>query len=357
MGNGCGVGARGAAHGEALMDRRDFLKVGGAAAVTAGSAGAATARPAPTILPGATELRLASPDLPDVPSLAPDRLARRIELATGGRYRIIAEPDTSAADLVFGNVNRRRDQHPAFAFFAGLPLGQGLDAPTQQTWLAVGGGQMLWDDLAGRFGFKPLIAGHTGPSGGLWATRRLETASDLSGARVHVDGLAADVVRALGAVPTRLMVGDLRAGLAEGRIEAAELLAPLVLAAPDLQPLAQRLYNPGLNAGGAVLSLDVRRQIWDGLSVADQAILEACAAEAHMQGLAEAQAHDLMATQIASTTKWPVKSTLGAQLSASLHRAAGKVLAELAGHDPDARRIHDSYQAFRAMLDPTPPTA
>jgi TRAP-type mannitol/chloroaromatic compound transport system substrate-binding protein len=336
------------------MDRRDFLKVGGAAAVTAGSTGAATARPAPTILPGATELRLASPDLPDVPGLAPDRLARRIELATGGRYRIIAEPDTSAADLVFGNVNRRRDQHPAFAFFAGLPLGQGLDAPTQQTWLAVGGGQILWDDLAGRFGFKPLIAGHTGPSGGLWATRRLETASDLSGARVHVDGLAADVVCALGAVPTRLMVADLRAGLAEGRIEAAELLAPLVLAAPDLQPLAQRLYSPGLNASGAVLSLDVRRQVWDGLSAADQAILEACAAEAHMQGLAEAQAHDLMAAQIASTAKWPVKSELGAELSASLHRAAGEALAELAVHDPDAGRIRDSYQAFRAMLGDAP---
>jgi TRAP-type mannitol/chloroaromatic compound transport system substrate-binding protein len=354
MGTGCGVGDRGAAQGEALMDRRDFLKVGGAAAVTAGSTGAATARPAPTILPGATELRFASPDLPDVPGLAPDRLARRIELATGGRYRIISETDTGVADLVFGSVNRRRDQHPAFAFFAGLPFGQGLDAASQQTWLAVGGGQMLWDELAGRLGFKPLMAGHTGQSGGLWASRRLETASDLSGASIHVDGLAADAVRALGAVPVNLAIGDIRAGLAEGRIDAAELLAPLVLAAPDLQPLAQRLYSPGLNAGGAVLSLDVRREVWDGLSVTDQAILEACAAEAYMQGLAEAQAHDLMAARIASTAKWPVKSALGAELSASLQRVAQQVLVELADYDADTRRIHDSYRHFRAMLGEPP---
>jgi TRAP-type mannitol/chloroaromatic compound transport system substrate-binding protein len=338
------------------MDRRDFLKVGGAVAVTAGSAGAATARPAPTILPGATELRLASPDLPDVPGLASDRLARRLELATGGRYRIVSEPDASAADLVFGNVNCRRDQHPAFAYFAGLPLGIGLDHAKHQTWLAIGGGQMLWDDLAARFEFKPLAAGHTGPSGGLWASRRLETASDLSGAHIHVDGLAAEAVRALGALLVRLAVGDVRAGLAEGRIEAAELLAPMVLASPDLQPLAQRLYSPGLNGGGAMLSLDVRRQVWDGLGVTDQAILEACAAEAYMQGLAEAQAHDMMAAQIASTAKWPVKSELGAELSASLHRAADEVLAKLADYDSDARRIHDSYQAFRGMLG-DPPSA
>jgi TRAP-type mannitol/chloroaromatic compound transport system substrate-binding protein len=335
------------------MDRRDFLKVGGAAAVTAGGVGTATAQSAPAILPDATELRLASPDLPDAPGFGPDRLARRIELATGGRYCITATPDVGAADLVFGNVNRQRDLHPAFAFFAGLPLGLGLDAPWQQAWLAIGGGQMLWDDLAGRFGFKPLVAGHTGPSGGTWTSRRLETASDLSGARMHVDGLAADVVKSLGATPVHLAAGDLRSGLAEGRIDTAELLAPLVLAAPDLQPLAERLYSPGLNAGGAVLSLDVRSEVWDGLGAADQAIFEACAAEAYAQSLAEAQGHEMMAAQLATTAKWPVRSALGAELRQALERAAGDVLAQVASYDLDARRIHDSHQAFRAMLGET----
>ena len=332
------------------MDRRDFLKVGGAAAVTVGGGGTATAHSTPAILPGATELRLASPDLPDVPGFGPDRLARRIELATGGRYRITAASDATAADLVFGNVNRQRDHHPAFAFFAGLPLGLGLDAARQQAWLAIGGGQMLWDDLAGRFGFKPLVAGHTGPSGGIWTARRLETAADLSGARMHVDGLAAEVVRALGATPVHLAAGDLRSGLAEGRIDTAEPLAPLVLAAPDLQPLAERLYSPGLNAGGALLSLDVRKEVWDGLSAADQAIFEVCAAEAYAQSLAEVQGHEMMAAQLATTAKWPVRSALGTELRAALERTASEILAEVAGYDLDAQRIHDSHQAFRAML-------
>jgi TRAP-type mannitol/chloroaromatic compound transport system substrate-binding protein len=332
------------------MDRRDFLKVGGAAAVAVGGTGPATAQSAPKILPGATELRLASPDLPDVPGFGPDRLARRIELATGGRYRITSTADAAAADLVFGDANRQRDKHPAFAFFAGLPLGLGLDAAGHQAWLAIGGGQMLWDDLAVRFGFKPLVVGHTGPSGGIWTSRRLEAASDLSGVRMHVDGLAADVARALGAMPVRLAAGELRGALAEGRIDAAEPLFPLVLAAPDLQPLAERLYSPGLNAGGALLSLDVRREAWDRLGEADQAIFEACAAEAYAQSLAEVQGHEMMAAELAATAKWPVRLALGGELRQALERTAAEVVAQVAGYDFDARRIHDSHQAFRHML-------
>src|SRR6187200_765184 len=99
------------------MDRRDFLKVGGAAAVTVGGAGAATGQSAPVILPGATELRLASPGVPDVPGFGPDRIARRFELATGGRYRIVADANAGAADLVFGDAARQRDRHPAFVVF------------------------------------------------------------------------------------------------------------------------------------------------------------------------------------------------------------------------------------------------
>jgi TRAP-type mannitol/chloroaromatic compound transport system substrate-binding protein len=332
------------------MDRRDFLKVGGAAAVTVGGAGTAAAQSAPAILPGAIELRLASPDQPDVPGFGPDRLARRIELATSGRYRITSTPDVAAADLVFGNVNRQRDRHPAFAFFAGLPLGLGLDQARHQTWLAIGGGQMLWDDLAGQFGFKPLVAGHTGPSGGIWTSRRLETASDLSGARMYTEGLAAEIVRALAATPVHLAAGDLRSALAKGRIDTAEPLDPLVVAVSDLQPLAERLYSPGLNAGGALLSLDVRREAWDRLSAADQAIFEACAAEAYAQSLAEAQGHAMMTAQLATTAKWPVKSALGGELQQALERTAGAVLAQVAGYDLDARRIHDSHQAFRTLL-------
>ena len=98
----------------------------------------------------------------------------------------------------------------------------------------------------------------------------------------------------------------------------------------------------------------MRKEVWDHLGAADQAIFEACAAEAYQLALGEARAHEMMAAQVAQTSKWPVRSALGYELSAALERAAGEVLADMAGRDHDARRIHDSYLAFRAMLGDAP---
>jgi TRAP-type mannitol/chloroaromatic compound transport system substrate-binding protein len=337
----------GCASGGFRMDRRDFLKVGGAAAVTAGAGTAATA--VPVIRSDATTLHLAARGIPDWPGFGPERLARRIELATGGRFRIIDGADPAEADLVFGPVSLQCDRHPAFAFFAGLPLSQGFDAASHQTWLAAGGGQMLWDELAARFGFKPLIAGHTGTGAGLWAARRLETVADLAGARLHVEGVAADVVRALGATPMQIDTADIRAALAEGRLDAAEYLGPSMMASPDLQPLAGRLYHPGLHANGTLVSLDVRADAWQRLGPADQAIFEACAAEAYQLSLVETQAHALMAAQIETPSKWPARQPMTRELSDALEAAARHAVARIAAFE-DARRIHDSHAAFRAML-------
>ena len=150
--------------------------------------------------------------------------------------------------------------------------------------------------------------------------------------------------------PCSLTVGDVRGALAEGRIDAAEWLGPHLTAAPDLQPLAGRLYHPGLHPHGALVSLDVRGETWRGLSVADQAIFEGCAAEAYQLSLAEAQAHALIAAQIDTPAKWPVRQQMTRELSDALEQAAGDVVRQIAEHDEDAGRIHASHSAFRAML-------
>ena len=67
-------------------------------------------------------------------------------------------------------------------------------------------------------------------------------------------------MRALGATPRQLAPrGVAGRAFADGRLQAAEWLGPLAAAAPDLQPLAQRLYEPGFHRHGIALSLAVRR--------------------------------------------------------------------------------------------------
>ena len=334
------------------MDRRDFLKTTGAAAVAGGTASAPAATEAqigaPAILSGNRVLVLAS-ETRDLPGSGADRLARRIETATEGRYRVELASGADA-DLTYGSAWRHAGLHPAFAVFAGLPFSQGLDASSQQTWLAAGGGAMLWDELAAEHGFKPLVAGHTGPSSGVWSAVRLETPSDLAGARLHAEGLASDVLRNLGAVPATLAPEDLRGALVDGRLQAAEWLGPLAAAAPDLQPLAQRLYRPGFNRHGLLLSLGVAKPLWDGLSAADRAIFEACAAEAYQLSLTEARAHELIAAQVETPGKWPVRLTWPSRMASAFDQTMAAAVERMAATDPSARRIHDSYQAFRRLL-------
>jgi TRAP-type mannitol/chloroaromatic compound transport system substrate-binding protein len=340
------------------MDRRDFLKTTGAAAVAAGTAAATPAGEAeggstpaaPALLSGVQDLTLASTSPTDLPGAGAERLARRLEAATGGRFRIEVRCVAAGedADLSFGSAHN--PAHPAFAFFAGLPLDHGLDAASLQTWLGAGGGQMLWDELAAAHGFKPLVAGHTGDSAGVWATARLETPSDLVDMRIAVSGLAGDALRALGATPVEVAPEALKAALADGRVAAAEWLGPLAAVSPDLQPLTQRLYEPGLQRTGALLALGVRRALWERLTTADQAILEACAAQEYQASLTDAQAHALIARQVAAPEKWPVRLAFPAGLAAAVEVAAQDIVARLAEFDAAARRIHDSYQAFRALL-------
>jgi TRAP-type mannitol/chloroaromatic compound transport system substrate-binding protein len=286
----------------------------------------------------------------DLPGSGADRLARRIETATDGRYRIEIVDDRAGTELTYGSAHRHSGLHRAFAMFAGLPFSQGLDAAALETWLAAGGGAMLRDELAAEFGFKPLVVGHTGASAGVWAAARLERPSDLAGARVQAEGLAGDIVRDLGATPIAFAPQDMRAALADGRLQAAEWLGPLAAVALGLQPLAQRLYQPGFNSNGALLSLSVARPLWDGMSAADQAIFEACAAEEYHHSLTEARAHALIGSQVETPSKWPVRLGWPGRLAEAFEQAAETAVERIAAIDPASRRIVDSYQAFRRML-------
>jgi TRAP-type mannitol/chloroaromatic compound transport system substrate-binding protein len=302
------------------------------------------------VLAGCCVLTLGADHPADLAGLGPERLARRIETATDGRFRLEVTRGHPSPDMAYGLAGRHAHFHPGFAFFAGLPLALGLEAGDQQAWLAVGGGQMLWDELAAGFGFKPLIAGHTGPSAGVWASARLETPADLAGAALHLEGLAADAAERLGAACMVLPPQEIRAALGAGRIRAAEWLGPLAAVSPNLQPLAQRLYEPGLHRAGMTLSLDVRRPVWEAMSAADQTIIEACASQEYQLSLAEARAHALIAAQVAAPAKWPLRLALPEAVVDALETALAEVVEGIAGSDPAGRRIHDSYQAFRQLL-------
>jgi TRAP-type mannitol/chloroaromatic compound transport system substrate-binding protein len=350
------------------MDRRDFLKTTSAAAasvaagatagedaVSTASAQASAHSQAPAVQLGALRVVMASSWAADAPGFSAQRLAHRIATVSGGRIAVelLSAADSHAAvDLTFGSAHEHARHHPAFAFFAGLPGSQGLDAAGLSAWLAVGGGQMLWDELAAGFGFKPLLAGHTGPSAGLWSNRALEATSDLAGAKVFAAGLAGDVLRTLGAEVVDVPIDTLGAALAGGRVDAAEWLGPVAAVAPDLRPLADRIYTgAGVMLSGSATVMTVRRPLWDRMDPAQQAILETCAAAEYQATLAELLAHAPFDRHARHQAR---QLALAREIAGAIERASRDAVERLAATDAVSQRVAGSYQAFRNYMSGEP---
>jgi TRAP-type mannitol/chloroaromatic compound transport system substrate-binding protein len=346
------------------MDRRAFLKTTGAAAAAATTASAAAATTethnvaAPAVAKGLRELRLATtwPDGVSGPADQAHRLAQRIATMSDGRYRIVIVPGLAnglatvlagEADLYHGSEHDHLDQHRALAYFAGLPGDRGVAAHHLITWMLVGGGQSLWDELAGEFGIKAMLAGHSGDEGTFRATRAVATMRELSGEKVCVTGLARDVVRGFGLEPVAVAPADLPGALLRGDILAAEWGGALTNHSLGLTAAAPYAVGTSINRHGAALSLGMRRSLWDDLSAADQAMLAAAAAAELQLALAEDEAHRRLLSPQGTVDP---ASPLAQDLHRAIGRVADAVVAHVAASDRYAQGINAAYTAFRRMV-------
>ena len=340
------------------MDRREFLiSTGGvavAAASSASSAAAGAGHPAgaPRAAEGTTLLRLAIPwgETPQGPGESARRLARRFAAMTDGHVHIEITGAADDADMVHGCPHDLASHHPAFSYFGGLPGSAGLEAADFAHWLTVGGGQMLWDDLAHEHGWKPLIAGHMGDAPPLWSREPIARLADLAGEPLAVGGLGADTARALGAEARALRPDEAVRALQDGTVRAAEVGGLLTSLATGIAGVARHATGQGINGHGTTLALHVRLDAWERLGAAEQAILAAAAAEEYHASLAEARAHERLVRRTLEASFGVVFSPWPADIAGALDRVAEATIAHVAGYDARAARIDQSYMAFRSAV-------
>jgi TRAP-type mannitol/chloroaromatic compound transport system substrate-binding protein len=347
------------------MDRREFLKTTTAAAAAASAATATAtaattpkspAPAAPAVASGVKDLTLAMPWPDDGKGFGDSarRLARRIEAATDRRYRIAFAAAGDEADLGHGTAHDHLPAHPAFAYFAGLPGEMGLAPHDLDHWLVVGGGQMLWDDLAAEQGLKALLCGHSGAAPALWSARPIRSLEDLEREKVFAMGLGADVVRALGAEPVQVPPSRLAEGLGQGTIRAAEWGGALHSMAAGLPTGARHALGTGINANGTALSLTVRLRLWESLSETDKAAFAAAAAEEFRVSLAEARAHEAILRTLLAEAQGVVFAPFPTDIADALSRVADAAVAHVAGCDARSARIDASYMAFKSAMGGSP---
>lgn len=341
------------------LNRRKFI-----ASAALVPAIAASTFPKPAIAKGTRELRLAMSWPKNFPGLAtaPQRFAKRFEIATEGRYKIrvlgapnkLYHPLKCLDALQQGTVHMYHSSEyyytgksKAYAFFTTVPFG--LTAAEMDGWLHFGGGQKLWDELAGQFGVKPFACGQTGSQMGGWAKKPLKTLDDFKGLRFRIPGLGGDVLRELGAAPVALAGTDIMPALSANRIDAAEWVSPYNDLAFGFHKITKHYHYPGFHEPGPTLCLGVSRSLYDGMTKQDQAILEACAVAENNLDLAEYMANNARALNILVKKHKVQLHEFSDEFYKAASVAAKDVVAAAGTGDDLSKRIYESYSKFRKL--------
>src|SRR4051812_43854926 len=298
------------------------------------------------------------------PGMSAERVAERIAALSGGRMQVTVHaageltPAFEVLDAVGGGVAEFghtasfywQGKMPAAAYFTTVPFG--LTPAEHVAWVEAAGGQALWDALYAPFGVKPFMGGNTGVCMGGWFRRALASLDDVRGLKIRSLGLGGEVYRRLGATPQTTPPGEILVSLQGGVLDAAEFVGPGTDISLGLYRVAPNYYGPGFNKPNGTGECIVSLKAWEALDSELKAIVaHACATEA---SFALSEMERLNAEALAALTEKHGVQLRGfpAPVVAAARKVATDVLGDLAARSDMARKVHDSYAAFRDRTAP-----
>jgi len=342
------------------MERRKFLT----RTAVAGVGAAGTIVGAPAIAQGSKEMTIVSTWPRDLPGLgvSAQRLAARITELSEGRIQteyFAAGERVGAFDsfdeVASGNAQAYiaadyywTGKHPAWAYFTEVPFG--MVSSERNAWIKYGGGQELWDEIAGEFGLKCLPCGLTGVQMGGWFNKEMESAADFKGLKMRIPGLGGDVLSKLGASTVSLPGGQIYENLVSGAIDATEWVGPYNDYFMKFYEAAKYYYYPGMHEPSSMLSFGMNREFWDELSSWEQALITACCLEENANAFDEANANNGTYLQKMIDENGVELKEFSDEIYESFGEAAQEVFEETRDHSPLAAKIDDAFQeALRSI--------
>ena len=342
------------------MKRRDLLKGAGLGVAAA----AASTIAAPAIAEEKNKqikINMVSTWPRDFPGLGTgaQRFAERLTAMTGGRMEVTyfaADERVKAFDsfdevasgnsqIYHGAEYYWKGKHPGFAYFTSVPFG--LTAQEMNAWIRFGGGQQLWDKLAGEFGVKGLMCGNTGVQMGGWFRKEINTPDDFKGLKMRMPGLGGDVLAKMGASPVSLPGGQIYENLVSGAIDATEWVGPWNDNVMKFYEAAKYYYYPGMHEPGAMLSIGLNKKFWDGLSKEDQLIVEAAASMENDVMMSEYTAKNGDALESLVKDQGVKLLAFSDEIYDAFGEASAAVFEDVKKHSDLAREIHESFEKAR----------
>ena len=322
------------------------------------------AQQAPAAVTDRIEAAMVSTWPRDFPGLGTgaQRFAQRISDMSDGRIHVEyfaggerVKPFDSFDEVASGNAQMYhgaeyywKGKHPGWAYFTAVPFG--LTYTEINAWIRFGGGQELWDELAGGFGLKGLMCGNTGVQMGGWFRKEMNTADDFKGLKMRIPGLGGDVLAKLGASPVSLPGSQIYENLVSGAIDATEWVGPWNDSFMKFYEAAKYYYYPGMHEPAAMLACGINKDFWESLSKADRILIEAAASMENDVMMSEYNAKNGEALAKLISEQGVQLKRFNEDIYDAFGEAADAVFAEVVEHSDLARRVHESFLASRANI-------
>jgi len=350
----------------ANVNRRKFMTAGalGTAALAAGCDCAERCNVSPATGGLATdgvaerELKMVTTWPRDFPGLGDgaEHVARYITEMSGGKMRVrlyaagelVGAFDVfdavagGSADLYHGADYYWTSRSRAYPFFTAVPFGMTISEI--MGWTEYGGGQELWDELAGQFNIKPFAAGNTGHQMGGWFRREINSLEDLRGLKIRMPGIGGEVMRRTGAASVTLPGNELYQALQSGTIDATEWVGPWNDLAFGFYREAKFYYWPGFHEPGAQLAVGMNLDLWNDLSLQEKSIVTNACRAANNQMIAQYAHNNAIGLKSLVEDHGVELREMPRDVMAALAENTKTVLEEIAAEDDLSRRIYESYR-------------
>lgn len=249
-----------------------------------------------------------------------------------------------AAEIGNGAAYYWAGKIPAAQFFGAVPFG--MNAQQLNAWIISGGGSQLWEELYRDFGLVPIAAGNTGVQAGGWFNKEINTIEDLQGLKMRIPGLGGKVLEKAGGAPVLLAGGEIYTGLERGIIDATEWLGPYHDYNMGFNQIAKYFYTPGWHEMATILECIINKEKYDALPKDLQAILRIAANYVNSWVLSEMESRNSEYLQKLVDEGMDIR-IFPKEVLDQLRVYTNDAIAELTAQDTFAKKVYESYDAFR----------
>lgn len=233
---------------------------------------------------------------------------------------------------------------PSLQLFSAVPFGMRSDE--YMSWFYFGGGKELFEEIYHRHNIHAVMCGMIAPEASGWFKNEIKSIEDFKGLKIRFFGLGGKVLEKIGASTQLLASGDIFPALELGTIDGTEFSMPAIDINLGFYQAANHYYFPGWHQQSTFFDLMINLDEWNKLTQTQRVQIEAVCGDNMRYSIAEgesiqSQALKEMRDKGVNIHRW------SPEILAALEEAWAAVIVEESAKDPDFKRVHDSFAAFR----------